>query len=84
MSKRLHMDYVLVKVERGSEDLSLHNILLELPPTLTNSTVSVACCFNDKCSPPVSTMVKTKKSGARYRLPQRRRQGSRRNRAGHA
>ncbi|CAN7974959.1 unnamed protein product [Ixodes persulcatus] len=84
MSTRLHMDYVLVKVERGSEELTLHNILLELPPTLTNSTVSVACCYIDKCSNPVSTMVKTKTSGARYRLPQRRRQGTRRNRAGHA
>uniref|UniRef100_A0A0K8RLD8 Uncharacterized protein n=2 Tax=Ixodes ricinus TaxID=34613 RepID=A0A0K8RLD8_IXORI len=86
MSTRFHMDYVLVKVERGSEESSRHNILMELPATLTNPTVSVACCYFDKCSRPVSAMVQTKSEGAkdspripailrRYRLPQRKRQG---------
>ncbi|EEC09871.1 hypothetical protein IscW_ISCW008455 [Ixodes scapularis] len=65
MYERLHIDYVLVKVERGSEESSLHNILMELPATITNPTVSVACCYFDKCSPPVSTMVKTKEEGLR-------------------
>uniref|UniRef100_A0A131Y608 Putative secreted protein n=1 Tax=Ixodes ricinus TaxID=34613 RepID=A0A131Y608_IXORI len=57
------MDYVLVKVERGSDDSSLHNILLELPATPTIPSVSVASCYFDKCSHSVSTMVKTKKDG---------------------
>ncbi|KAG0444763.1 hypothetical protein HPB47_013408, partial [Ixodes persulcatus] len=61
MSKRPYMDYVLVKVERGSEDSSLHNILLELPDTPAIPSVSVASCYFDKCSHSVSTMVKTKK-----------------------